>query len=73
MPGEIPELTALVRLMQCCGQQGRGGEMSGESWQNLLIEIAGHQKMGKMRTRQRQGDRRPDRWRTKGPQKGKAL
>lgn len=43
LPGEISEVPALVRLLWCCGpgQGGRGWEVVGESWQNLLIQIAG--------------------------------
>lgn len=66
LPGEIPELPALVRLVWCCGRQGRDGKMIRESWQNLSIKIAGHQKMGKRPGKQRQGDRSPDGWRTEG-------
>lgn len=65
LQGETPEVPALVRFVRCCGLQGRAGEMTGESWQTLLIEIAGLQKMGKRPARQKQGDRRsPDGWRT---------
>lgn len=67
LPGEIPELLGLLRLMLCWGLQGRGSERIGESWQNLLKERAEHLKMGKRPAQQRQGDgKNPDVWRAVG-------